>query len=265
MPAPSRAAGDSVTGAPSKAGALQPGRQPQLSRRLLQSQFPSRSSTFPIGPNNRIEPAAPDMGQPTHFLPGRQWGMFTVPAPKEFKADRSATSGRSSPTARARAFRCALTPTTSMSPFKRNRGRQHAAGAPASSRTARRCRARSPASRRRRSRTGVGLDAARDSRCGRDDMKYTERHRAPTTTPTRPPVVECGGRSYRGPGAVTFDKARPEVEKLPSEGSATSFSGKATVHAKFSRGRRLPPPRHRERLLRATAAAASAAAGPPRW
>ena len=25
------------------------------------------------------------MGQPTHFLPGRQWGMFTVPAPKDFK------------------------------------------------------------------------------------------------------------------------------------------------------------------------------------
>jgi hypothetical protein len=28
----------------------------------------------PIGPNNRIEPGGPDMGQPTHFLPGRQVG-----------------------------------------------------------------------------------------------------------------------------------------------------------------------------------------------
>ena len=35
----------------------------------------------PIGPNNRIEPGGPDMGQPTHFLPGRRYGMFVVPVP----------------------------------------------------------------------------------------------------------------------------------------------------------------------------------------
>src|SRR5262245_24588823 len=38
----------------------------------------------PIGPNNRIEPGGPDMGQPTHFLPGRHWGMFTITVPKDF-------------------------------------------------------------------------------------------------------------------------------------------------------------------------------------
>lgn len=38
----------------------------------------------PIGPNNRIEPGGPDQGQPTHFLPGRQWGVFTVIVPKDF-------------------------------------------------------------------------------------------------------------------------------------------------------------------------------------
>src|SRR3984893_16543351 len=31
---------------------------------------------IPIGPNNRIEPGGPDMGQPTHFLPGRRTGML---------------------------------------------------------------------------------------------------------------------------------------------------------------------------------------------
>src|SRR5439155_10969782 len=41
----------------------------------------------PIGPDNRIEPGGPDMGQPTHFLPGRQYGMFVVPVPKSFTAD----------------------------------------------------------------------------------------------------------------------------------------------------------------------------------
>jgi hypothetical protein len=39
---------------------------------------------IPVGANNRIEPGGPDQGQPTHFLPGRQWGMFTIKVPKDF-------------------------------------------------------------------------------------------------------------------------------------------------------------------------------------
>jgi len=38
----------------------------------------------PVGPNNRIEPGGPDYGQPTHFLPRRQWGVFAIPVPKDF-------------------------------------------------------------------------------------------------------------------------------------------------------------------------------------
>jgi hypothetical protein len=38
----------------------------------------------PIGPNNRIEPGGPDQGQPTHFLPGRQYGVFAIKVPKDF-------------------------------------------------------------------------------------------------------------------------------------------------------------------------------------
>jgi hypothetical protein len=38
---------------------------------------------IPIGANNRIEPDGPDQGQPTHFLPGRQWGVFSVKLPKD--------------------------------------------------------------------------------------------------------------------------------------------------------------------------------------
>ena len=40
----------------------------------------------PIGPNNRIEPGDPDQGQPTHFLAGRQFGVFAIPVPKTFGA-----------------------------------------------------------------------------------------------------------------------------------------------------------------------------------
>ena len=43
---------------------------------------------IPVGPNNRIEPGGPDMGQPTHFAPGRQWGVFTVKLPKDFGAKK---------------------------------------------------------------------------------------------------------------------------------------------------------------------------------
>src|SRR6188472_3511645 len=47
---------------------------------------------IPIGPNNHIEPGGPDFGQPTHFLPGRQWGMFVITVPKEFStADQRLT------------------------------------------------------------------------------------------------------------------------------------------------------------------------------
>ena len=38
----------------------------------------------PIGPDNRIEPGGPDFGQPTHFLSGRQWGVFAITVPKDF-------------------------------------------------------------------------------------------------------------------------------------------------------------------------------------
>jgi hypothetical protein len=39
---------------------------------------------IPIGPNNRIEPGDPDQGQPTHFETGRQWGVFVLKVPKDF-------------------------------------------------------------------------------------------------------------------------------------------------------------------------------------
>ena len=41
---------------------------------------------IPTGPNNRIEPGGPDLGQPTHFLAGRQFGVFAIPVSKSFGA-----------------------------------------------------------------------------------------------------------------------------------------------------------------------------------
>lgn len=39
---------------------------------------------IPVGPRNRIDPGGPDYGQPTHFVPRRQWGVFTIVVPKDF-------------------------------------------------------------------------------------------------------------------------------------------------------------------------------------
>ena len=43
---------------------------------------------IPIGPNNRIEPGGPDMGQPTYFLPRRNWGVFVIKVPASFGKTR---------------------------------------------------------------------------------------------------------------------------------------------------------------------------------
>ena len=39
---------------------------------------------IPVGPDNRFEPGPPDRGQPTHFLPRRQTGVFGVTVPADF-------------------------------------------------------------------------------------------------------------------------------------------------------------------------------------
>ena len=38
----------------------------------------------PIGPNNQIQPGGPDRGQPSHFMPGRGWGLFAINVPKDW-------------------------------------------------------------------------------------------------------------------------------------------------------------------------------------
>ncbi len=43
---------------------------------------------LPIGPDNHIEPGGPDLGQPTHFLPRRSWGVFAITVPADFGEQR---------------------------------------------------------------------------------------------------------------------------------------------------------------------------------
>ena len=183
----------------------------------------------PIGPNNRIEPGGPDMGQPTHFLPGRQWGMFSVPVPKDFKPQDEyiwtiVANGQSTSIPLRLKADYVMSPFTEISvrntpPSIRFEPNGKAFQGPIASVATAPARTASVSAP-----LALTLWAA-------DDMKYTSGTGAPMTTP-RPPVTLRWSK-YRGPGAVTFDKPRPEVEKLSADETA-AFSGKATTSVKFA-------------------------------
>ena len=42
---------------------------------------------LPVGELNRFSPGAEDRGQPTHFPPGRAWGVLTIQVPGDFDDD----------------------------------------------------------------------------------------------------------------------------------------------------------------------------------
>ena len=46
---------------------------------------------IPVGPNNRVEPGGPDMGQPTYFQVRRGWGVFAIKVPKDFGSEKRYT------------------------------------------------------------------------------------------------------------------------------------------------------------------------------
>jgi len=226
IPEPRRGSGDSVTGAfegwyynPDGSRAFLVGYYNRNSRQELD---------VPIGPNNHIEPGGPDLGQPTHFLPGRQWGMFTVPVPRDFKPTDSYVWTLTA-NGQTMSIPLRVKPDYVMSPFTEI----SVGNTPPSIKFDPNGKAiQGPLAT-------LGLAPARTATAGTplaitvwaiDDMKYTSGTSAPLTR-ARPPVTLRWSK-YRGPGSVTFDKANPEVEK--QESGEGAFSGKATVNAKFA-------------------------------
>ncbi len=184
---------------------------------------------IPIGPDNRIEPGGPDMGQPTHFLPGRQFGMFAIPVPKGFKPEDKLTwtifaNGKStSIPLRLHAdylispfSEIAVNNTPPVIKFEESGATLQGPIATLTNAAARTISLSEP--------LALTIWVT-------DDMKYTSNTGAPMATP-RPPVTLVWSK-YRGPGMVMFDKARPEVEAAAAAGNA-AFSGKSTTKVKFS-------------------------------
>jgi hypothetical protein len=185
----------------------------------------------PIGPNNRIEPGGPDMGQPTHFLTGRQWGMFMATVPKGFSPEDKYTWTLTA-NGQTNSIPFRLHPDYVMSPFGeiavgntppviRFDPNGTAIQGPLANMALAPTRTASVS-------TPFQLDL-----WAADDMKYTSGTSAPMSRPR--PAVTLRWSKYRGSGAVTFDKSNPEVQKL-AEGGATNggFTGKATTTVKFS-------------------------------
>ena len=186
---------------------------------------------IPTGPDNRIEPGGPDMGQPTHFLPNRKFGMFAIPVPKGFTPEDKLTwtiFANGKPTT----IPLRLHPDYVISPFSeiavnntppviKFEENGTALQGPIATLT------------NAAVRTASLSEPLALTIWVADDMKYASATNAPMTTP-RPPVTLVWSK-YRGPGPVTFDKARPAVEPTVAAGKASAaFNGRATTNVKFS-------------------------------
>ncbi len=223
-PEPARDAGSSVTGA--FEGWF---KNPDGSFGLLLGYFNrnrQQELDIPIGPNNAIEPGGPDRGQPTHFMPGRGWGLFTIKVPADF-GDNKITwtivaNGKTT------IIPASLKPEYEISPFI-----EAAVGntPPVFS-----FEEHGPSVQGPR-----GLIVQRTAKVGEplgltawvsDDAKFTSSSSAKPRDLGVP--VRLRWIPYRAPGRVVINEDRPVVHKLERPGVTAPFSGTATTIVTFS-------------------------------
>jgi hypothetical protein len=176
-----------------------------------------------IGPNNKFEPGGPDRGQPTHFLPSRQWGVFTITVPKDFGTNKLTwTLTANHKTA---VIPASLDPLWELSPFVDATGNTPPfiafdPGGPF---------VNGPRGQSAKLAATLGV-AAPLTVWVADDAKSPL-----VSLRGRGPAVTVAWSKFRGPGEVTFANARPPVEKAEYKAPLeTTFSGKASTSATFS-------------------------------
>ena len=185
---------------------------------------------IPVGPDNRIEPGGPDQGQPTHFLPGRQWGLFTVTVPKDFGTSKLTwtlvASGQTmvvpaslDPLWEVSPFRDAST--GNMPPVLKLQGDASVQG-PRPITTAASATLSNPLT--------LSVSVSDDAKIPLFGFVGIPGAQQPKT----PPLTVTWSK-FRGPGAVTFANAKPAVA-LANGGQVTAagVSGTATTTATFS-------------------------------
>ena len=189
---------------------------------------------IPIGSSNRFEPGNPDMGQPTHFLPSRRYGMFTVTVPKDWgKTQKIAwTLTVNGVTSRVPFY---MHPDYNVSPFKSSE--QALTGGydlppvihfeekgaiftgPAASPT-------SAVSRTASAGKPMTLDIWAE-----DDALHSSGSGVPMTRNPAPVTLTLS--KYRGVGEVTFGDAHVKLETLKGGKPDEPYAGKASTAVTF--------------------------------
>lgn len=190
---------------------------------------------IPIGPNNHFEPGTADMGQPTHFLTRRRWGMFIVTVPKETPKTQKISwtltaNGVTNTVPFYRHTDYNLTPMKSSeeSPdgsfnlppvlrFVQNGPSFTGPGASAAKAATRTATAGTP----------MALDLWAD-----DDGRYSSGGNAPMRGGA--PPVNITISKYRGPGEIKIADARAKFEALKGGKPGEPYSGKASTTVTFS-------------------------------
>jgi hypothetical protein len=182
---------------------------------------------IPIGPNNRIDPGGPDRGQPTHFLTGRQWGVFTINVPKGFAPDQKLTwtivaNGK------ATTVPFSLNPLWVIAPFKDANGNTppfirftadgpFLQGPPRDISKSLKAKSKEP--------LDLSVWVADDGNIPPTFAQFAKFL----------PTVTVSWQKFRGPGEVTFANAKPKVEKADFQAPPpATYSGTASTTATFS-------------------------------
>ena len=176
-----------------------------------------------LGPANRIEPGGPDQGQPTHFLAGRQWGVFAIRVPKDF-GDRKliwtlTANGKTT------SIPLSLNPLWELEPLREASGN----APPFIAFSANGPWFQGPAGQT----NSVNVTLPEPA----DLAVWVADDAAPPLAGSRPatPPVTVSWSKLRGPGSVTFANPRPAVEKADFKAPpSTSFTGTAHTSATFS-------------------------------
>jgi hypothetical protein len=178
---------------------------------------------IPIGPNNALQPGGPDRGQPTHFLPGRGWGLFTVNVPADFGDNKITWTIVANN--KTTVIPASLKPDWEISPFM-----EAAVGntPPVLSFDEHGPTVQGPR----------GLIVERTAKVGQplaltvwvsDDAKFTSSSGAKPKDLGAP--VTLRWIPYRGAGLVSFSNERPVIEKTSGK---APFNGTATTTVTFS-------------------------------
>jgi hypothetical protein len=178
---------------------------------------------IPIGPDNQIAPGPADQGQPTHFLPRRQWGVFRVIVPKDF-ADKKlvwtlTVNGKTSK------IPLSINPLWEISPFKE----ESMGNTPPVISFENGTTVQGPLGTNA-SPIAATVDTPVDLTVSvADDAKILK---GAPSAPKTPPVT-LTWTVLRGPGKVTFANAKPALPKVDAP-EKNGYKGKASTTATFA-------------------------------